>query len=58
MKDVAKAALDHFKDKGLFVLKKQNDGTTVVITTKIGKEQYENTPKEWSRRDAGTGFTP
>ncbi len=58
MKDVSKAVLDHFKEKGLHVLKKEKNGKISVIKTTIGNEQYQNTLKEWNRRDDGTGFTP
>jgi len=50
-KEVAIAVLTHFKDVGLVVSKKNEDGTFEVITTKISAETYNNTLNEWSKRD-------
>ncbi|HLA95861.1 MAG TPA: hypothetical protein VK612_09085, partial [Pyrinomonadaceae bacterium] len=57
-KEIAVSVLTHFKDNGLNVLKANSDGTTSVITTKIGQQQFDNTLKEWSRRENRTGFSP
>lgn len=57
-KEIAKAVLSTFKDKGLNVLQSNKDGTTSVITTTIGQMQYDNTLKNWNNRESNTGFTP
>jgi hypothetical protein len=56
-KEIATAVLNYFKDVGLNVLKTQKDGSTSVITTKIGQTQVNNTLKNWANRD-DDGFTP
>jgi hypothetical protein len=50
-KEIATAVLNRFKDTGLNVLKTNKDGTTTVVTTKIGQTQVDNTIKDWSNRD-------
>ncbi len=57
-KEIATKVLNHFKDNGLNVLRTNPDGTTTVITTRIGATQVTNTLTNWANRNANTGFTP